>query len=161
MDVKELTREECMGVVAAGRLAHLACCRGELPYVIPIYYALDGNYLYSFSMVGKKIEWLRENPHACLLIEQFKGEHGWASVLISGQYQELPDTEQWHQERIHAWSLLEHHTNWWEPGALKPQAQPLADHYSHVFYSIGIEEITGRSALPGDPWNRDPSNLQE
>lgn len=160
MDVRELTREECIEAVSSDRLAYLACCKDERPYVIPIYYAVGDNCLYSFSMPGRKIEWLRANPHACLLIERNRNEQNWTSVLISGQFQELPDNERWHQERIRAWALLERHANWWEPGALRPEAQPAAG-CTPLFYSIEIEEISGRIASAGEPWGREPAGLQD
>lgn len=146
MNLKEMTRQECLEVVSSGHLGHLACCKDNRPYIVPIYYALNSNCLYSFSLPGKKIEWLRDNPHACILVQQFKNAQHWKSVLVSGRFQELPDTRQWHQERLHAWSVLERYTNWWEPGGLKPTPQSLASHYDHVFYSVDIEDISGRSA---------------
>ncbi|NLS08300.1 pyridoxamine 5'-phosphate oxidase family protein [Rhizobium sp. P32RR-XVIII] len=161
MKVKDMTRQESMEVISSGHLAHLACCKGDRPYVVPIYYALDGNCLYSFSIPGKKIEWLRDNPHACILVERFRDAQSWKSVVISGHYQELPDTGQWHQERIHAWSLLERHANWWEPGGLKPVSQPAQSYHAHVFYRIDIEDITGRAATPGEPWGREARQLQD
>ncbi len=54
MMVKEMTRSECVALISASRLGRLACSRNDRPYVIPIYYALDGNCLYSFSMQDRK-----------------------------------------------------------------------------------------------------------
>lgn len=146
MIVKEMSRPECLAVVSSGRLGRLACAQNGRPYVIPIHYALDGNCLYSFSMPGQKIDWMRENPHVCVEVEDFSGKQGWKSVVISGKYQEFPDTSQWHHERIHAWALLEKHMNWWEPGALKPGPQEIATSPRHIFYGIDIEDMTGRMA---------------
>ena len=33
---------------------------------MPIYFAYHDGYLYSFSTVGRKIEWMRGNPLVCL-----------------------------------------------------------------------------------------------
>lgn len=161
MDVKEMTQEECMEALSSGRMAHLACCNGDRPYIVPVYYALAGNYIYSFSRMGKKIELLRSNPNACVLVERVTDDQHWISVLVHGRYQELPDTVRWHQERIHAWSLLEHHVNWWEPGGLKPTPQAISSTSISIFYSIEIEEISGRIATPGDQWTSEPSYLQD
>ena len=130
MMVKEMTRSECIGLISASRLGRLACSKNDRPYIIPIYYALDGNCLYSFSMPGQKA--------------------GWRSVVIYGKYQEFPDTDQWHHQRLHAWSILERHIDWWEPGALKPMPQPIASASPHLFYGIDIVEVTGRMAVSGD-----------
>ncbi|NRP73918.1 hypothetical protein ILFOPFJJ_04839 [Ensifer psoraleae] len=147
MFVREMSEQECVALVASGRLGRLACCREGRPYIVPIQYALAGKCLYGFSMLGQKIEWMRANPCVCIEVDEFSGQDQWKSVVITGRYQELPDTEQWHRERLHAWSLLEKHVNWWEPGGLKPGEQPIAGASPHVFYSIDIEEMTGRAAM--------------
>ena len=150
MMVKEMTRSECIGLISAGRLGRLACSKNDRPYIIPIYYALDGNCLYSFSMPGQKVDWMRENPHVCVEVDEFHGGSGWRTVVIYGKYQEFPDTDQWHHQRLHAWSILERHIDWWEPGALKPTPQPIAGASPHLFYGIDIVEVTGRMAVSGD-----------
>lgn len=150
MMLKEMTRSECLALISASRLARLACCRNDQPYVVPIYYALDGNCLFSFSMPGQKIDWMRENPHVSVGIDDISVGHGWKSVVIYGRYQEFPDTKQWHHQRIHAWSLLEQHKYWWEPGALKSKPQALASTSPHLFYGIAIVELTGMMAIEAD-----------
>jgi len=150
MMVKEMTRSECIGLISASRLGRLACSKNDRPYIIPIYYALDGNCLYSFTMPGQKVDWMRLNPHVCVEVDEFQGGSGWRSVVIYGKYQEFPDTDQWHHQRLHAWSILERHIDWWEPGALKPTPQPIASASPHLFYGIDIVEVTGRMAVSGD-----------
>jgi nitroimidazol reductase NimA-like FMN-containing flavoprotein (pyridoxamine 5'-phosphate oxidase superfamily) len=54
MIVQEMSREECLTVLARTRLGRLACAREGQPYIVPIYYVLDRPfmdeaYLYSFS----------------------------------------------------------------------------------------------------------------
>lgn len=39
MVIREMSREECLGVLARGRLARLACARANQPYVVPVYFA--------------------------------------------------------------------------------------------------------------------------
>ena len=71
------------------------------------HYAYGIDRMYVFSMPGQKIDWLRSNPHACLQMEEHSDHGLWKSVLVQGQYHELPDTSQHHNERIHAWDLLQ------------------------------------------------------
>lgn len=150
MMVREMTRQECTELISAGRLGRLACCRNDRPYIVPIYYALSGNCLYCFSMPGQKIDWMRENPHVCVEIDEFSSVHNWRSVVVSGKYQEFPDTEQWHCERLHAWAVLQQHGDWWELGALKPGPQPITCASPHLFYGIDMVEVTGRMAIETD-----------
>lgn len=147
MIVREMTHNECTEVLAASRLGRLACVNDDQPYIIPIHYAFKADFLYSFSMPGQKIDWMRSNPKICVQVDIFTEPLAWKSVIIYGLYEELPDRIGWKQDREHAWSLLEKHANWWEPGSLKPAPLPAADSYSHVFYRIEIKQMTGRQAL--------------
>ena len=144
MFVKEMTQEECIAVVSNGRVGNLACARDNRPYVVPIYYAYAENHLYSLSMPGQKIDWMRTNPRVCVQVDSFSDRTAWQSVVMHGLYKELPDTPDTEHDREHAWSLLQHHTNWWEPGGLKPTPQPMTDFPVHIFYRIAIETMTGR-----------------
>lgn len=146
MLIRTLSRPECIELLAANRLAHLACCKDNQPYVVPIYYAYSERHLYAFSMPGKKIDWMRENPVISLQIDDWGKEREWRSVVVDGRYEELPDRIGYKRERDHAWLELSKHFDWWEPGAYKPVAPPLADHSPHVFFRIIIEQISGREA---------------
>lgn len=150
MFVREMTEEECVAVVASGRLGRLACAKDNRPYVVPIRYAYAGKCLYGFSMPGKKIDWMRANPHVCVQVDAFSERQQWKSVVIYGRYQELPDDGRWHQERLHAWSLLSRYVNWWEPAALKPEPQDIVSTSPHLFYCICVDEMTGRAAVAED-----------
>lgn len=150
MFVREMSHHECTSLVGTSRFGRLACCRSGDPYVVPFYYAMAGNCLYSFSMPGKKIEWMRVNPKVCVLVEETVSAQRWRSVVIQGRYQELSAEGRWHRECLHAWSLLEKHANWWEPGGLKPGAPEIAAGYKHLFYSIDISVMTGRESRDRD-----------
>lgn len=147
MIVKELDRDECAAVLSASRLARLACSRDGQPYVVPIHYAYADDYLYSFSMPGRKIDWMRENPMVCVQIDDLGSSRNWRSVVVYGLYEELPDRIGSKRERDHAWSLLEKHANWWEPGGLKPVPQPMATASTHLFYRIRITSMSGRQGI--------------
>ncbi|RVJ83546.1 pyridoxamine 5'-phosphate oxidase family protein [Sinorhizobium meliloti] len=87
MFVREMSREECQGVVTAGDLARLACSRDGQPYIVPITYPHPGNKLYSISMPGqkKKIDWMRINPRVWLQIAEFASNRRWKSVVVTGE----------------------------------------------------------------------------
>lgn len=147
MIVRELNRGECAAIVSASRLARLACARDGQPYVVPIHYAFADDCLYSFSMPGLKIDWMRQNPLVCLQIDNLGSSRNWHSVIVYGRYEELPDRIGTKRERDHAWSLLEKHANWWEPGGLKPVPQPMATASTHLFYRIRIASMSGRQGI--------------
>jgi nitroimidazol reductase NimA-like FMN-containing flavoprotein (pyridoxamine 5'-phosphate oxidase superfamily) len=142
-----MTAQENAAFVASGRLARLASARDGQPYVVPIHYALADRYLYSFSMPGQKVDWMRSNPKVCVQIDDLSSARNWKSVVIYGLFEELADRIGTKVERDRAWSLLEKHANWWEPGALKPMMPPIASASNHLFYRIRIETMSGRQAI--------------
>lgn len=147
MIVMEMDRSQCMALLHASRLGRLGCTKDGQPYVVPITYAADGNNLYSFSLTGRKIDWMRGNPKVCVQVDEFGERREWRSVIAYGRYEELPDRIGWKASRERAWSLLSREAEWWAPGAFKPVAQVPAQ---HLFYRIVVEDMTGRHGFP-DP----------
>lgn len=106
-------------------------------------------------MPGKKLDFLRSNPHVCLQIENYHDKHHWVSIVVDAAFQELPDDEQYHDERLHAWTLLGQYFDWWEPGALKTHPQPVRASSPHVFFALDIITVSGIEATEGEhiPFN--------
>ncbi|CAN7680923.1 pyridoxamine 5'-phosphate oxidase family protein [Rhizobium sp. LjRoot30] len=147
MMIREMTQKKCTATVAAQRLARLACAEGNTPYIVPICYAYSASRLFVFSMPGKKLDILHVNPRVCLLIDALETRHQWKSVIVDALFHELPDTAELHEERLKAWALLARDFDWWEPGALKPQPQPVAAKSPHVFFELEILTMSGREAV--------------
>ncbi|MCD2175768.1 pyridoxamine 5'-phosphate oxidase family protein [Rhizobium sp. C4] len=150
MFIREMSKNDCIALIAEQRLARLACAKDNIPYVIPIYYALHGNRLYAFSMPGKKIEILRSNPRVCLQIDRYGDNHHWMSVVVDANFTELPDDEASRPERMQAWSLLAQHFDWWEPGALSPTQEPPRSSSTHIFFALDIIDVSGVEAENDD-----------
>lgn len=160
MNIREMTRLECIALLRSARLGRLACVRDNRPYVVPIHFAFGDDFIFSFSLPGKKVEWMRGNPHVCLQVDNVGSVHGWKSVVVDGVFEDLPKVPALDRtapaidqlapvldhEREFAWSLLQKHANWWEPGSLNLGAT-LATAGSHLFYQIKIETISGRQAF--------------
>jgi nitroimidazol reductase NimA-like FMN-containing flavoprotein (pyridoxamine 5'-phosphate oxidase superfamily) len=146
MIIRTLTQVECTKLLADNRLAHLACAKDGRPYVVPINYAYADNQLYAFSVPGKKIAWMRDNPSVCVLMDVPGEGRKWQSVVVDGRYEELPDLIGHKRERERAWSLLSRHANWWEPGGLKPVTPAASTPSPPVFFRISIEQMSGREA---------------
>ena len=145
--IHEISSGECRELVARNRLARLACSMNNQPYLVPIHYAYADEHLYSFSLVGQKVVWMRENPKVCIQVDEFQRSRQWSSVILYGTFEELPDRIGWKSQREHAWSLLQKHANWWEPGGARPVGKPGAIQGSHVFYRVKIQSMTGRKAV--------------
>jgi nitroimidazol reductase NimA-like FMN-containing flavoprotein (pyridoxamine 5'-phosphate oxidase superfamily) len=147
MIVREMSAHDCTALIASGRLARLACSRSDRPYVVPIYYVYADSCAYAFTMPGRKLDTMRANPNAALLVETGGDGRLWKSVVAEGVFEELPERIGYKREREHAWSLLSQHANWWEPGALKPQLHETTRDSAHAFFRIRVERMSGREAV--------------
>ena len=66
MKIEELGVQESMDLLARVQRGNLACAKDNQPYVTPFYFAFHKRFIYSFSTVGQKIEWIRANPLVCI-----------------------------------------------------------------------------------------------
>jgi nitroimidazol reductase NimA-like FMN-containing flavoprotein (pyridoxamine 5'-phosphate oxidase superfamily) len=62
--------------------------------VVPISCLLEDNYLYSHSLNGMKIAALRENPRACVQVDEIHSELSWRSAIAFGRYEEVTNPDQ-------------------------------------------------------------------
>jgi len=94
MVIREMTGEECLRVLAAARLARLACAHENQPYVVPVYLAYHepSECLYGFTTTGQKTAWMRANPLVCVEVDQIAAYDQWVSIIVMGRYEELPET---------------------------------------------------------------------
>ena len=145
MNIQEMPYHDCISLLREQWLARLACANANIPYIVPIQYASAGDRLYAFTLPGKKLDIMRENPNVCVQIDQLKSKHSWKSVVIDAKFVEL-DGDESREERHRAWGLLAQHLDWWEPGALKP-ASRLGDTASktHTFFALDMIDVSGRA----------------
>ena len=148
MFIHEMNEFECRQALQQAKVGRLACARDNQPYVVPIYFVLDREHIYAFTTLGKKIEWMRMNPRVCLEIDERTNHEQWQSVVIFGQYEELPDLPQFEAARVKALALLQKHAMWWEPAFIGAAHRDLPHSEKPIFYRIRIERLTGRRATP-------------
>jgi nitroimidazol reductase NimA-like FMN-containing flavoprotein (pyridoxamine 5'-phosphate oxidase superfamily) len=112
---------------------------------VPVHVDLEGEFLYGYATVGQKIEWMRQNPLVCLESDELIAHGRWTSVVVFGQYEELPNTPEHAGPRGVAERLFQRHPMWWEPASV-----PLAEHERRrpVVFRIRISRMTGRRAGP-------------
>jgi nitroimidazol reductase NimA-like FMN-containing flavoprotein (pyridoxamine 5'-phosphate oxidase superfamily) len=152
MLIHELTRQASLDVLARTHLGRLACAQGLQPYIVPFYFAYQNYCLYSFSMPGQKIDWMRANPLVCVEADQIRREQ-WTTIVVFGRYEELSDTAEMRSERAFALELLQQRAEWWEPGYVKIMHDGASPAPVPIFYRINVVQITGRRATrePGAP----------
>jgi len=148
MLIRDMTPQECRDVLSRSGFGRLACARDNQPYVVPIYFAYEPDHLYGFTTVGRKTEWMRANPKVCVEVDEFTNHFQWMSLVITGRYQELPNTLELRSERQHALMLLEKRVLWWQTAFATQQNPTRHQNADPVFYSIHIDSMTGHRAVP-------------
>ena len=149
MVIREIGEGECRRILTDARFGRLACSRGDQPYLVPIYFEVAGQHLYSFATLGRKIEWMRENPLVCVEVDHVSSGSDWFSVLAFGRYEELPPRAEFEDVRKFAEQLFQRRPLWWEP-ASAPAPSTSVEQRTPVIYRVRLDCLTGLRASP-DP----------
>jgi nitroimidazol reductase NimA-like FMN-containing flavoprotein (pyridoxamine 5'-phosphate oxidase superfamily) len=86
---------------------------------------------------------MRQNPLVCLESDELLTHGQWASVVVFGQYEELPNAPEYAGMRAVAERLFQRHPMWWEPASVPLVAH---DHRTPIVFRIRIGRVTGRRA---------------
>lgn len=148
MLLQEMDAQECKELLTRVGMGHLACAKNSQPYAVPVYLTFDNDVLYGFSTMGKKIEWMRENPLVCVEVEQVRAQNYWESVVIFGRYEELPEKPEFEEQRKQAQAVLEKRALWWQTGYAASQSRSEPKPPAPIFYCIHIDEMTGHKVRP-------------
>ena len=143
MLIHHLTPAQCEELLTRTPIGRLACARMGQPYIVPISFSFDPieRALVSFSSVGQKIGWMRANPKVCVEVDEIVDQFNWASVLVTGRYEEIVASDKARLER--AQQLFQTRSAWWLPGAAHLDG---SDREAAVFFQIAIKEMSGRRA---------------
>jgi nitroimidazol reductase NimA-like FMN-containing flavoprotein (pyridoxamine 5'-phosphate oxidase superfamily) len=85
----EMKKEEIEALLESQIVGRLACCVDSDPYIVPMSYAYDGEYIYGHSNEGTKIQIMRKNPKICFQVDKMENMANWQSVIVWGEYEEL------------------------------------------------------------------------
>ncbi len=106
---------------------------------MPINCHLEGDCLYSHSLPGLKISGLRENPRACVQVDEIESDLHWRSAIAFGKFEEIVKPT----ERAEALAKLLR-----EFPMLTPVESAIAADGARsevIVYKIRIERVTGVS----------------
>ncbi len=79
---KEITdRSEMLEIVRRAEVCRLGMCDGNVPYIVPMSFGIDGDRIYLHSATeGRKLDIIRRNPNVCgefdCDVETVRGERG-------------------------------------------------------------------------------------
>jgi len=89
IEVREMGDSAARGTLGRLNYAHLACSRDDEPYVVPVHYAFDGEYVFIYTTEGKKSGILDSNPKVCLQAEDVEDSEHWVSVMVFGEVERV------------------------------------------------------------------------
>ena len=85
-----LTPDQIEEVLRSEVIGRIACVADGWPYIVPITYVYDGGeFVFSHSAEGRKIEAMRQNPQVCFEVEQIKSIASWRTVIARGRFEPL------------------------------------------------------------------------
>jgi nitroimidazol reductase NimA-like FMN-containing flavoprotein (pyridoxamine 5'-phosphate oxidase superfamily) len=129
-------------------MGRIACSQGNQPYITPFSFVYDDHFIYGFTTIGQKIEWMRANPLVCVEIEHIVTRDEWQTVVAFGRYQELPRTLEFEELRSVAHDLLAKFPDWWEPGYAKTVHLGVDRELLPIYFRVSVDKISGHQATP-------------
>jgi uncharacterized protein len=135
--MKHLLPIEAHDILRQGQIGHLGCVSNDSPYIVPVSYVYHEGNIYIHSMVGKKIDALRQNPKTCIQVQEVKNGFTWRSAIAFGKYQEITDPEErlWFMRRI----LKQF------PYLTPVEDMAIGDRKEIIIFRILVEEVTAVS----------------
>jgi hypothetical protein len=86
-----LSRDEMTQMLQRHRVGRIGCSSNDRPYIVPINYVYECDAIYAYSMPGRKINIMREQPLVSFEVDEFDSPSNWRSIIAEGVYEELND----------------------------------------------------------------------
>ncbi len=137
-----LTPHEIDMILRSEFVGRIGCHAYQRTYVVPIFYAYDGQYIYGHSGEGMKIQMMRTNPSVCFEVDHTRNLTNWESVIAMGRFEELQGHAAEHAMQQLIERMIALHS-----GAVidpTPGADGALSGRNLVVYRIALEERTGR-----------------
>jgi uncharacterized protein len=84
--------EELLTRSIVGRIACNAS--GDRPYLVPLAYAYDGEWIYAVSGPGRKIDLMRADSRVSFEVDRVETSDTWQSVVAEGEFEEVTDADE-------------------------------------------------------------------
>jgi nitroimidazol reductase NimA-like FMN-containing flavoprotein (pyridoxamine 5'-phosphate oxidase superfamily) len=142
----ELNEMQINNVLSSQVLGRLACADAKQPYIIPVTYTYDGQYIYGQINEGMKLKILRKNPNVCFEVDLIMDMANWQSVIVYGKFEELKNKEAEEARNIlfnRVFPLLTSSTIHKYGHEVTGKVNN-STRIKHVMYRIKINKVTGR-----------------
>jgi nitroimidazol reductase NimA-like FMN-containing flavoprotein (pyridoxamine 5'-phosphate oxidase superfamily) len=135
INIGKLGEADARTILSEGSMGRLGCIAGGWPYVVPVNYFFDGNYIYIHALPGKKVDALRANPRACLQVDEIKDSYNWRSVIAYGTFEEVSNQDTREDILTRLYSRLPHLT--------PVESQLVRGVSGTIVFRIKVEDVTG------------------
>jgi nitroimidazol reductase NimA-like FMN-containing flavoprotein (pyridoxamine 5'-phosphate oxidase superfamily) len=135
INIGKIGETDARAILSEGSLGRLGCIAAGWPYVVPVNYFFDGKYIYIHALPGKKVDALRDNPRACLQVDEIKDSYNWRSVIAYGTFEEISNEETRENVLTRLYSRLPHLT--------PVESQLVKGRSGTVVFRIKVEDVTG------------------
>lgn len=89
LKIEEMAQGEIVALLLRGVYGHLGCARDDNPYVVPMHYVFDAQFIYFFTTEGTKTEYMATNQRVCFQVEEITDERRWRSVMVTGRAERI------------------------------------------------------------------------
>ncbi len=142
-----LPDHEIERLLSTALVGRIACCATEFdgearPYVVPLAYGYDGESVYAFSGMGRKIHIMRAQPLVSFEVDEAIAADRWSSVIADGAYEELVSAE----DRRLAHRVI------FGPASPFPDFSP-----DQIVYRLRLSQKSGRFEIPDGDSPSDPA----
>lgn len=133
--INQLGERESRALLSGEVTGRLGCSDHGKPYIVPVHYLFDNDCVYVQSPPGHKIDVLRDNPNACLQVDEVEDDAHWRSVLAFGLYEEVSDVKERERVLTDMFKRLPHTT--------PDEAHARNQATDNIVFRIRVTDITG------------------
>jgi nitroimidazol reductase NimA-like FMN-containing flavoprotein (pyridoxamine 5'-phosphate oxidase superfamily) len=147
----ELNALQINNVLSSQAVGRLACTDGKKPYIVPVTYCYDGEFIYGQTNKGTKLTLLRKNPNVCFEVDVMTDMRNWQSVVVMGKFEELSRKEEEKARELFVSRLFPLSTSstvhtYGHPGAAAGEEE--SNRVKPIMYRIRIARVSGRFEKP-------------
>jgi len=142
-----LDEQKINNVLSSQVVGRLACTDGNIPYIVPVTYFFNGDYIYGQTQEGKKLEILRKNKKVCFEVDLMMDMRNWQSVIVFGDFEELSEAEAKIAKELffnHFYNMQTSSTIHGFQHQLDDKTKKSNDNFRHIMYRIKPIKVTGR-----------------
>jgi uncharacterized protein len=142
----ELNEMQIQNILTSQVVGRIGCTDGKQPYIVPVTFTYDGEYIYGQTNEGTKLNMLRKNKNVCFEVDVMTDMRNWQSIIVYGKFEELKNKAAEKAREIlfgRVFTLMTSstiHAHEHEAAAKVDDSNRL----KHVMYRIKIKKITGR-----------------